>query len=350
MSTIKILMSSANNPKYLAFHYHKFLTEELGADNVLGFSHTDLFNKYYTKSIWNKIIYKFLPKRIENKISKKLIDLCESFKPSVVLIFKGMEINPKSIEYLKHKNIFLINYNLDHPFEYFSRGSGNKNVLKSLPFYNLHLTYSQKIKTDFKEKRNYKNVEILPFGYALSDELFDEINNEIDEICSICFIGNPDNKRIELIQSFLNEDLNVDVYGENWDKSGLNDNKLQICKAAYNDDYWKTLRKYRVQLNVFRPHNYNSHNMRSFEVPAVGGIMLAPYSKEHSEFFVNEEEAFYYNSTNEAINLSKKILNLTSKEANKIRQKARLKSVNLGYSYQARAMQLIQIIKNNIYE
>lgn len=347
---MKILMSSADNPKYLAYQFYRFIKEELGENNVLGFNHSDQFNEYHAKSIWNKIEYRIAPKRIENIISNRLIEVCESFKPSIVLIFKGMEFSSNSIEYLKSKNIFLINYNLDHPFEYFSRGSGNKNVLKSLPFYNLHLTYSEKIKKDMKSKFNYDNVEILPFGYALSDELFNEISEGFKENCSICFIGNPDDKRIQLIQNFLDEDLSVDVYGEGWDQSGLDHKNLKIFKAVYNSDYWKTLRKYRVQLNVFRPHNYNSHNMRSFEVPAVGGIMLAPFSDEHQNFFNHGKEAYFYKNINEAISLSKMILQLSSKEAILIREGARNRSIKSGYSYQARAMQLIKIIKSNIYE
>ena len=52
-----------------------------------------------------------------------------------------------------------------------------------------------------------------------------------------------------------------------------------------SSDFWKVLRKYRVQLNLMRPHNLDSHNMRSIEVPAVGGIGLFPDTPDHERFF-----------------------------------------------------------------
>ena len=42
-----------------------------------------------------------------------------------------------------------------------------------------------------------------------------------------------------------------------------------------------------------RIHNPDSHNMRSFEVPGVGGIMVAPDTKEHRIFFEVGKEIFY---------------------------------------------------------
>jgi spore maturation protein CgeB len=350
MSELKLLMSSAKSTMYLAPQYFKFIQEELGSENVLGFYHNDQFNAYYNRGVLNKIYYKIYPSQIENRIFKNLVQLCENFKPNVVLIFKGMELTPRAIRYLKNKDIFLVNYNLDHPFKFFGKGSGNKNVLNSLPLYDLHITYSKHIEKDLKHKFNNINVSILPFGYALADNLYEKIIESFEETNRVCFIGNPDEQRKTFITSFLNANLKVDVYGEGWKKVGLSHENLSIFNAVYNDNYWKTLRKYRVQLNMFRPHNFNSHNMRTFEVPAVGGIMLGPFSEEHHSFFKNGSEAFFYNSGEEAIGLAQKLLSLPLQEANQIRENARLRSLSSGYSYKERAKQLVQSIKKEINE
>ena len=85
-----------------------------------------------------------------------------------------------------------------------------------------------------------------------------------------------------------------------------------------------------------RIHNLDSHNMRSFEVPAVGGIMLAPDTKEHRLFFDNGREAIWFNGINEAIDKAKQLLGFEKPKAEEIRRKARERSLRSGYSYRDR--------------
>ncbi|WP_457825271.1 glycosyltransferase family protein, partial [Staphylococcus aureus] len=67
---------------------------------------------------------------------------------------------------------------------------------------------------------------------------------------------------------FVEAGLPIDVYGLNWDRHLAPSPLLRLNGFVSGDDLLRTLRRYRVQLNVFRPHNGGSHNMRSFEVPA----------------------------------------------------------------------------------
>jgi len=59
------------------------------------------------------------------------------------------------------------------------------------------------------------------------------------------------------------------------------------------------LKTYSIQLNIFRPHNIGSHNMRTFEIPAIGGLQLAPESAENREFFLPDSEIVLYSSVEE---------------------------------------------------
>lgn len=99
----------------------------------------------------------------------------------------------------------------------------------------------------------------------------------------------------------------------------------------------RVLRRYRVQLNFFRPHNVESHNMRSFEVPACGGIMLGEDSIEHRDFFEINREAFYFRSPEEMIDLTRFVLAMPKVEADVVRAAARRRSIMGGYSYRHRA-------------
>jgi spore maturation protein CgeB len=77
--------------------------------------------------------------------------------------------------------------------------------------------------------------------------------------------------------------------------------------------------------------------MRSFEVPACGGIMLAEDSVEHRAFFEDGKEAFFFASPEEMVDQASRLLTISKVEANEVRMAARQRSVASGYSYRDRA-------------
>jgi hypothetical protein len=324
------------------------LEKILGKSNIMGFSHNDLFNEYYQTSLLNKLCYKIFPKYIESRISNKLYRFCILHQPDVLLIFKGMEILPNILKKIKNSGVYLVNYNLDHPFIFFSKGSGNNNVLESIEVYNLYLTYSTIIKNEMNLKFPNLTTIVLPFGYIERPENILPKFDEFEEVNKVCFVGNPDKNRLKVIKQIVDNNIEVHVYGHNWERYfSENIPFIKIFKPVYSIDYYKTIQKYRVQLNIFRPHNINSHNMRSFEVPAVGGILLAPQTPEHLSFFEAENEVFYYTSTDILYEQINKILNLTKANAFQIRLNAQTRSIKSHYSYRERASQLLEILNNN---
>lgn len=274
--------------------------------------------------------------------NQALLENIQYAKPDVILIFKGMELYPETLQKIRNLGIKCCNYNPDHPFVIVSRGSGNNNIQQAVPLYDLHFCYSkeliQTIENQYKIQCAY-----LPFGFELSEEQYHEAA-KTEETNRVCFIGNPDNDRIAAIKAFLNAGLEVDVFGYHWDKafSGKLRPGLMIHGVISGMDFWQRVRSYRVQLNIFRQHNIGSHNMRTFEVPAVGGIMLAPDSPEHRAFFEADSEVFLYQSEAEMLDKARFLLALSKEKAGQIRTKARQRSINEDYSYAARAAKVRQ--------
>jgi spore maturation protein CgeB len=54
-----------------------------------------------------------------------------------------------------------------------------------------------------------------------------------------------------------------------------------------------------VSLNIVDDLNMPGHNMRSWEIPASGGVMLSTYTAEQAEFFPEGEAALYYRTPGE---------------------------------------------------
>ena len=344
MSKLKILIVGANKKQSLERVYLKHLNE-LGVEAAIFDARSYLDN--YNASLINKIKVKAGFTGVYKSIGTRLIESIEQNKPNVVLVFKGMEINSETLVEIKSRNIFLVNYNTDHPFIFSGSGSGNKNVLKNGKFYDLHLTYGRVIAESIEKKLGVA-CEILPFGFELSEALFSKIKDE-HEINRVCFVGHPDKERALKINYLVKHNIPVTVFGKNWSNHLVKKPNLEVNDdPLYGENYWRELRRYRVQLNLFRKHNILTHNMRSFEVPAVGGIMLATNLSDHELFFKRGHSYFEYTSDQDMLSQCKMLLSMKIDSVKEIRSNARKISAENQYSYRDRAALLTNLIEKNL--
>lgn len=276
---MRILLVGSNYNWAIENYFIKYF-DELKIDSLL-FPAQALFYKYYYKNIVNKLFFKLKLSKIEVEIDNQFKELVNQFHPTHIWVFKGMEITPASLKWAKQQGIKLVNYNPDNPFIFSGKGSGNSNITNSIDLYDFHFTYNLEIKRQLGEEHNAK-TSFLPFAYDVSQELFEECATAT-EVIKACFLGNPDNQRAAFLEQLAAKGIEIDVFGNNWQKFVSHKNIITHT-PVYGNEQWKTLRKYRIQLNIMRPHNLNSHNMRTFEIPGIGGIQVAPFTKEHREF------------------------------------------------------------------
>ena len=294
------------------------------------------FYDYYQSNLLNKLIFKAGVSPILRNINILFKESVEAFKPDIIWVFKGMELFPGSLRWAAEQGIRLVNYNPDNPFLFTGKGSGNKNVTDSIGLYQLHFTYNLSIKKRLEKDYGVKTV-FLPFGYDIDDDTLRVCRSE-EEIVKMCFLGNPDPQRAALIMSIAEQGMPIDLYGNDWGKF-VHHKDIRFFEPVYEVDFWKTLYRYRVQLNLMRIHNEDSHNMRTFEVPGIGAIQLAPDTPEHRMFFDEGKEIFLYKNIKECCEKAKSILALNSEKATAIRNNALRRSIDSGYSYRNRAQQ-----------
>lgn len=328
----KILIVGSDQVWSIEKVYLKYLSE-LGIETEL-FAAQNYFFKYHKKNLINKIFFRLGISSIYKKINALLLEKAKQYKPRVIWVFKGMEIFPRTIDQLKLSGFKVANYNPDNPFIFSGRGSGNENVKNSISKYDLHFAYDKTVQKKIEDEYSIKTA-YLPFGFELTESLYEDCVAQ-KEIIRVCFLGNPDNERAAFLKSLLDDGIEMDLYGNDWNKF-INHPNASLFPPVYGDEFWKTLRRYRVQLNLMRLHNLNSHNMRSFEIPAIGGIMIAPDTPEQRMFFENEKEIFLFKNLSQCKERINHVLNLSADDANKIRNNARHRSTSSGYSYKDRA-------------
>lgn len=236
----------------------------------------------------------------------------------------------------------MANYNPDHPFIFSGEGSGNQYVTDALPYYDLHFCYSKLLQQTIEKDYHLPTV-FLPFGYELTNQVYEKAQEQ-QEILAPCFIGNPDRERIAFMKSLLKEGINLTIYGHHWERYFRSNSQLTLAPPCYQQYYWFTLQRYRVQINFLRKHNVDSHNMRTFEIGAIGGVQLANDTTEHREFFEENTEIFLFKDTKDCVRKINDLLNTEEKEIKIIRRKARAKSIKNDYSYENRTKILINTL------
>lgn len=270
--------------------------------------------------------------------NRELIEDVNKGEWDVLLVFKGMEIRPQVLKELRRK-VFLVNYNPDNPFLYSGIGSGNLNMTRSFSSYHLYLTYDREVSQQIRQRGIAS--EVVPFGFE-DNARFDRVLDPGKEVLRACFLGNADDNRAAFLERFAQE-VPLDLVGGGWNKYNF-PASCQFYPHVHGDDFFDTMRKYRVQLNLMRPHNLNSHNMRSFDIVGCGGIGLMTRTADHDNFFDDGKHVILFDNVEDAINKSKAILAENSETIQRVRSEARAWAVTQGFNYNQRAIQMVDHI------
>jgi hypothetical protein len=315
--------------------------------NQLGMS-TSIFNCaefYDASSIIFKIRNRAGDKGIYSEVNSELIRYCKKERPTIVWVFKGVEIYTDTLQKLKALGVFLANYNPDHPFIRTSISHGGKNIPESVPLYDLHFSYRKDLVKEIKVKYNIP-TGLLPFGFELSDEDFNKIK-DLPENNRACFIGTPDKERVKIIEKIAKAGYPVDIYGQQYQNKHLlkKYSHIQSFGLVLGLEYWKKIREYRIQLNFFRAHNISAHNQRTFEVPGAGGILLSPDNEDQRDYFTADKEMFFYKDNDELLSRISEIISKPLEEIETIREAARKRSLLDGYTYRDRSSIVFETFK-----
>jgi len=309
----------------------------------VGYDQVDLLDIESTRPtiLRNRIVNRLIPAAGHTWAGKLLLNHLRDNKARyrLIIFFKGMQFSRQILNDARKmtSNCLWININPDDPYNLASRGASNFNVIESLSFFDAYCIWSHTIENMLLSD-GCKRVIYLPFGYDTSFHVNQEnIKQGINE--QISFIGTWDKER----EAFLSQlaCYNINIYGNRW-KRAAKKFPLQE-KVTYTDVFGKEMisimASSAICLNLLRPQNRGSHNMRTFEIPAMGGLMLTNRTEEQQEFFPENEACYMYGSMDE---LKGKIDCILANRQEADRVRARGMELVQSHSYTNRARYLLQ--------
>ena len=211
-----------------------------------------------------------------------------------IIIFKGMEFSRHVLEECRKLSpaALWLNINPDDPYNVAARGASNGNVLESLSFFDAYCIWSRSIAERLRAD-GCSRVIYLPFGYDETCHVPHEAPSQADPPFTL-FFGAWDKEREAILAQLAG--YNVIIHGGRWERAGraFPFRSSLPHRYVFGSAIAPIIASSAICLNLLRPQNRGAHNMRTFEIPAMGGLMLTSRTAEQHEFFPENEACYMY--------------------------------------------------------
>lgn len=262
----------------------------------------------------NPILRRMARSILWGKVNLSTIEVARCIKPQLIISFKGAYLNPDTIRFINSsEGIPFVNYYPDNPYcgvplDPRKTSAQRHDLLDALREYRHVFTWERNLVQHLL--KDGVSASYLPFGV---DSTIFHTNNHYE--CTQCginheivFVGQHTSKREKHIKAIKR--YRVALWHDSWNWAGEQLKKDHIfhtdsvfgpaCSGVYTTAG--------VSLNIVDNLNMPGHNMRTFEIPASGGIMVSIFTEEQAAIFPEGEAAFYYHVPEEIDDIIERIL------------------------------------------
>jgi spore maturation protein CgeB len=216
----------------------------------------------------------------------------------LVLVLKGHRLQAATVDSLRQvTDAPVVNFYPDDPFS-LERSNRLVHGADVLAAYDACFTFARHLVPRYRHA-GVQAVHYLPF--ARDPGLHAPAATACAPEFDVVFVGNLDDDRVRCLEAVASTHR-VGVFGERTTAAVPNRSPLARATfgpAAYGADLARTLARGAISLNVMRPQNARSHNMRSFESPACGAFTLSQRTEELAELFVEGTELACFDGVGE---------------------------------------------------
>ena len=252
----------------------------------------------------NRILRRALRSYLWNAANREAVEVAECVRPALIFAVKCSFLHPDTIRQIRRSvGVPFVNHYPDHPYigirwDPREASALRRDLIEVLRQYSIVWMWERSL----VERLRRDGVEAKYLPFAVDPELYRPQSAAEGLHCDVCHL-NHDVAFVATYTRFRCAEVaairkhTIAIWGDNWPQkwktpSGQHRAHPAIWGSAVGDIYAKAP----VSLNVLNAENLGGPNMRTFEVPGSGGVMLARYSPEQHEFFPENEAAVYYRS------------------------------------------------------
>jgi hypothetical protein len=213
------------------------------------------------------------------RMNEKMVAAAGKVRPDLVWLEKGNWVYPSTLRRLRKLARFLVHYNTDDVF-----AAGNWFWLhrKGIRLYDVYLTTNR---WNVREigKRYCVSTMRVGMGYDQDYHRPPSLHTRSDASAQVVFVGHWERHTERYVVALRNSGVVVEVWGHNWWRA--KDRALRAVKPLGQGEYVNKIASARIALCSLSRQNRNESTGRSFEIPAIGTLLLAERTLEHEFLF-----------------------------------------------------------------
>jgi hypothetical protein len=270
-----------------------------------------------------------------------LIEKIKQCKADIAIFIRCDTLSLGAVREIKNcTNMSMVNIYPDSPLVI--PGVEQKNFSEWLGEFDVIFSSDIYIKKVFYQL-GAKQVEFLPFAYDSKYHSPKPLTESDSAIFSspVGYVGTFGRLQKDWLSSIQHHGLKV--WGNSWDNLSKGDSLRTswIKGRGIGIEMWKAINLSAITFNMCRVEHSAEISMKTFEIPAAGGLMLSNYTETQNAFFKDGVQALYYNNREEASDL----ISFYIKRPELI-EKIKFNSMNAAerHTYQSRAKAAIDYV------
>jgi spore maturation protein CgeB len=277
---------------------------------------------------WFEIKAQFGP--ATSLFNRRLMRIAESDELDWVWIDKALFVYPKTIRRLSQKGLFVIHHLTD---DFLNPNVPLRHYRRSIRLIHVHLTSNIYNVQELRELGAPNAVQThLGFDPDLCMPGGNTAPPQEEFRADVVFMGHWRAHIDKFIAPLIEKGLDVKLWGPGWEHSRHRTRPNVMGRRPTDAEYPAILASAKVALCFLSRANRNTSTGRTFEIPAVGTFMLGERTDEHKSFFVEGQEAEFFDTPEEL--LEKTLHYLTYDEARiRIAQAGHKRATTSGYTY-----------------
>jgi hypothetical protein len=233
------------------------------------------------------------------KASRDVVSACARWRPRWLLTTGLAPVDAPALAAIGRLGVVRLNYLTDDPW---NRGLGARWFFEALRHYD-HVFSPRQANLDDLVRHGCAAVTYLPFGFDPELSFRQEpttVQDRVHFATDVAFVGGADRDRVPYVDALLRAGLQVGLYGGYWDR--FSETRSRSRGHADLPTVRQATSAAKVSLCLVRRANRDGHVMRSLEIPAMGGCLLAEDTHEHRALFGPPgHAAAYFQTTTEML-------------------------------------------------
>ncbi len=217
--------------------------------------------------------------------NRRVVRAAQSFQPDLILVIKGEQIFPRTVERLRQSQARVVNWCFDDPFLWLSRPA------ETLAAYDHFLVVDRAYVEQARTRVPNARVEYLP--QCCDPDVHKTVALTPTERArygnAVCFVGSMYPHRAQLLEGL--DDFDFGIWGNFWDRAP--DAGLRRCyrgREVYGGEKTKVFNASQIVLNTHHPQAIRATNLRTYEVTGCGAFLLSDRREDLTRLYREGEE------------------------------------------------------------